>query len=650
MSEVNFNSTTNQAVDTSSPQDLTNKTYNGVPLKSDGSGNEFPADDGTYKVIAASGVNGVQSGSNVTVDNSNPSLPVINLDDDIDLDSVTVGNSAAPVDGNKYKAYVNGDGDYVLEAVQDDGTTITDVITLFRTGSTIDAVQIRQVASLLNGLNVVGGLSSDSVTTQTLQSLSLDLESDTNELVALNPPAGLATGYDLTYPPAAPTFDSSVQVFNTAGASTFQRSQLRSNTVVVSSEDDLPTEAFVPALGYIAHTLDTDTVYEWPGAITLNYPCYVPSAGAALTARGVSIQGARFSSAITYTGTDPLFYCEGEFALEFMNVTTPNAYVVEWDATDANQSLVFQNGLYFSCLGLADVKGSQITTSLRLVTCFGMTNDAVIISVADAQQLNVTGGLFIDYAQSMFNTTGATAMEDILITSDNRFSSATPSSIAIELGNSLDTNGACIISGNVFNGLGDAISCDGAAANGDMVILGNAFETSGTILQGGISTTDVRVNSTGNKALRDSKSIGGMFYEVPYPGTQSMTLTTSVPEIIEGTFGAASNIERWSVIANPDDGTRFALQYDGDEDFEGFATLMMYGEETGAGTPDIRFTVTKNGTEVPPGAVVELTGNTTPFILKVPVTAATGDWFDGRIERLTGGNDWQIRTVLLEVS
>lgn len=52
---TNFNSTTNKAVTEDGTQDLTNKTVNGVELKSDGAGSQALFDDGNYKVPAGAG-------------------------------------------------------------------------------------------------------------------------------------------------------------------------------------------------------------------------------------------------------------------------------------------------------------------------------------------------------------------------------------------------------------------------------------------------------------------------------------------------------------------------------------------------------------------------------------------------------------------
>lgn len=231
-----------------------------------------------------------------------------------------------------------------------------------------------------------------------------------------------------------------------------------STIVEVNTVDDLPEPALVPSLGYTARTLEVNTVYHWNAQIDVGTtPFYVPSAGAALSSRGINIKGARFTSSIIYSGTQPLFHAEGELALEFMNVTSPNAYVVNWNSADANQSLIFQNGLYYACKGLATITGELVTCSLRLVTAVSITDDFLVITGADPRQLNVTGGLFTTFDGKLFDISGASELESVIITSDNRFSGNAGSTILHASANNanLAEDGYGIVSGNVFNGDGN---------------------------------------------------------------------------------------------------------------------------------------------------------------------------------------------------
>ncbi len=84
MSGSNFNNTDNKAVSEKGEQDLTNKTVNGVNLESDGLGNQFLADDGSYKLTpgGGGGVQSVEADSgqlDVSVNNTDPANPKISV-------------------------------------------------------------------------------------------------------------------------------------------------------------------------------------------------------------------------------------------------------------------------------------------------------------------------------------------------------------------------------------------------------------------------------------------------------------------------------------------------------------------------------------------------------------------------------------------
>jgi len=65
-------------------------TVNGVYLISDGAATDFLAADGLYKTVVTGGggVLGVQSGVNITVDNTTPELPIINLNNNININTI----------------------------------------------------------------------------------------------------------------------------------------------------------------------------------------------------------------------------------------------------------------------------------------------------------------------------------------------------------------------------------------------------------------------------------------------------------------------------------------------------------------------------------------------------------------------------------
>jgi len=150
-----------------------------------------------------------------------------------------------------------------------------------------------------------------------------------------------------------------------------------------------------------------------------------------------------------------------------------------------------------------------------------------------------------------------------------------------------------------------------------------------------------------------------MTFEAVYPATTTTTLVTDTPVILSAAFAASSNIERWEVIANPVDGAKFALRYIGEDNFEGFATVVLYGSQSGGGSPDLDFAVYKNGPvpsvgvftgRISPGGLSEPSSSNASIPLNVPVSAVNGDYFDIRITRKSGANNWLTSTVIFDIT
>ena len=434
---------------------------------------------------------------------------------------------------------------------------------------------------------------------------------------------------------------------------------LPANILTVNSLKDLPAAENIPSLGYSAILIEPNTRLVWNADLVMPSPFYVPSNGPSFDVRGVSFGGARSISRLIWNGTEPLIHAEGELVIEYMNISTPNATVVEFDGLDAGQSLVFQNGLLYSCKKVANINGEIVTLSLRLLTVAGVTDDAITITGSEVQEINVSSGRFLDYDGSFINTSGATNMSSFNISGGTRFSSTNAASTAMTMGNCLASDGAALISDTRFNGAGNAISAPSAVSDGSMTISSCAFNNGGTALSGGASTKDLRVFSSGNVGLRSSQNIGCMTFEAVYPATTTTTLVTDTPVILSAAFAASSNIERWEVIANPANGAKFALRYIGEDSFEGFATVVLYGSQSGGGSPDLDFAVYKNGPvpsvgvftgRISPGGLSEPSSSNASIPLNVPVSAVSGDYFDIRITRKSGGNNWLTSTVIFDIT
>ncbi len=425
------------------------------------------------------------------------------------------------------------------------------------------------------------------------------------------------------------------------------------NYKLINSMDGWPAPTFVQSLGRSARVLEPATTYIITAPLDFGAVGFFCETPADVVVRCVS----RYFQH-TYSGVDDFFVANDSIALEFLNMIYTGSgtpFLIKMSASQSNQALVLQNGFAVNWPNLTSSEGVFVT-SFRLYTASGSSNVEFVGS--SNTDFNASDCKFNNYSGSMLNFGGTVDMSDINLTS-NSFSTVDVTSSAISMAtNTLSSDGACIISGNNFNGSGNAISGPIDGANGSVNISSNTFVNGGSALVGGITTKDLRVRSFGNSALRDSNSIGSMFYDdFENQTTISTTLTNDEPVVIKADMIEGDNIERWEVIQNPvdSDSEAFALRCIDPEGFEGSIVVNLFGEESGAGSPDLQLAVFKNAPAqndpdvfediVLPSGFAEPSGNAANITVIAPITAVSGDYFDFRIIRRSGGNTWQTRTI-----
>jgi len=428
-------------------------------------------------------------------------------------------------------------------------------------------------------------------------------------------------------------------------------------TKLIAKDSDWPSETFIADIGRTSTQLEANTAYLITAPLDFGIRTfYIPPAGMVVI-RSMN----RYFSFLSQC-TDTFVTARGACALEFMNVIYTGAATpayIEANMTNAFQSFVLQNG-FASDWGSMGTFENVFVTSFRLYTA-ARCGGAQWLGNSNSD-INSTNGRYSDYSGKFLDFTGAENIPDISIV-DNTFSSTDPTSTAIasDAITQRTAEGIMNISANIFNGLGNAIEGPDDTGEGLHSIVGNVFKNGGASLSGGITTKDLRVVSSGNTGLRDSKFIGTMYYD-PFPDTTQIqtTLATDTPVILLADFVSAINLERWSVIQNPVDADpqSFALRYDGGSDFEGTMTVNLFGEETGAGSPDLQFACFKNGLapavddftgRLPAAGFAEPSGSASNITIIAPIEAAKDDYFDFRVIRRSGNNNWQTRTVIITI-
>ena len=180
-----------------------------------------------------------------------------------------------------------------------------------------------------------------------------------------------------------------------------------------------------------------------------------------VTGGQVVIIGAhRSRSSITTTSSGIMFDVDDSgFFPELFGVRCPNGQVVEFTNPSAGpNSLVWSNFIVFSCDSLGTVSGSFVC-SLRTATIVDCTTSGLTFLGPDNGQLNMSNVLGLGWAGALIDL-GTATFDIINIAANNRFISPAGTTILSGMTGSanLNTDGRALVSSNIFNGLGTALS------------------------------------------------------------------------------------------------------------------------------------------------------------------------------------------------
>lgn len=226
------------------------------------------------------------------------------------------------------------------------------------------------------------------------------------------------------------------------------------NVVHINSPDDFPAAVggvreLVPVVGdKITYIISAKIIDMGSDRFTI-------------TGGEVQIKGEhRTASAIGSTTTDALFTAVDSFLiLEYFVVSCSSGKVVDFSAPALGQvSFGTTNLIVLDCDTIFDISNSFATTFRELVV-FNATTNGILFTGTINSQLGISntlgtswGGTFIDL--------GTTTFDLISIGSGNRFISPAATTIlsgAVSSGN-LNAGGRGLVSGNIFNGAGTALS------------------------------------------------------------------------------------------------------------------------------------------------------------------------------------------------
>jgi hypothetical protein len=366
-------------------------------------------------------------------------------------------------------------------------------------------------------------------------------------------------------------------------------------------------------------TIGVGEIYIYSTFIDMGSDEFVLSTGSAL------IGVARQSSGLISTTTGTFITATESFQIResFLSAASGTLLDLNGDATQ-------ETCLFTDCFAVCDNIGTineWNNTIFRSFSFISVTGTGLLFTGASGA-FNMDNSLFQGFVsgQTMIDY-GTATFTRIQIPTGNRF--------AVDAG--VTAMSGLVDGANLLTG-------------GDGVVSHNIFEGAGTFLNG-LSEKDIGWNYQGNAGIPDSRQIGSMFFGGAGAIPVTTTLITSTPVIIAGTFTESSNIERFSVIANPDDGAKFALQFDDVEAFDGFANVAMDFDRNGGGAPTMEVGVYQEGSLVAPPRFVSLVNATSSLAIRVPIssTGGSGDYFDVRCNRISGTANMDVRNITFDV-
>ena len=272
------------------------------------------------------------------------------------------------------------------------------------------------------------------------------------------------------------------------------------NLITVNSISDFPT----PVAGVIELVVDPGGSYVYEiGALEISSSNVFTITGGNIVIRGVH----RTASGLTSTSTSTMFTCvNGAFFQEFVNFTCANAQWVDFTNPAAGiASFVGQNVIIRDCDTLGTISGAFVTSLRTMTVVDTQTGGFTWVGTANGQ-INISNFLGLSWAGTLLDL-GTATFGIVDISSNCRFISPSGTTTLSGLSSSgnLTATGRGLVAGNIFNGIGTALSgidtqdikweftnnifADGSTINSRDLM--DAFLTSSTTVT--IGTADVYV-------------------------------------------------------------------------------------------------------------------------------------------------------------
>lgn len=273
----------------------------------------------------------------------------------------------------------------------------------------------------------------------------------------------------------------------------------------------------------------------------------------------VVLQGSnRFTSTLTSDTTSPLItVIDGFYADELMNFDNPNGPIYDYDASGVAQSaFVSVNAVIRDCTTIGTIDDAN-TISLRTMTIVNTSTGGLTVSGTNQLQFNISNMLGFAWTGTLLDL-GTSTWSIINFGSNSRWISPSGTTILSGLsGNgNLTASGRGLVDGNLFNGLGTALS--GIDTNDiqwsfkDNIFVDNSTKNSRTDADGFMLTLEAVTNAGANVfgaiggsnwssdiSNRFTVSTAGLF---TYIGLASIEVSISAAATVEKSGGGAALI------------------------------------------------------------------------------------------------------------
>lgn len=363
------------------------------------------------------------------------------------------------------------------------------------------------------------------------------------------------------------------------------------NVVNINSLSDFPT----PVAGVIelSQGIGTSTTYLIAAKEIDVSPNVFKNTGGDIVIRGVHRTASRLKTTST---TDFITSVDGNLILETVYLNNPNAKSVDFSSPTQLKSFVTQNLVILACTEIATISGA-FTTSLRTMTVVSSSVGGILWTGSAGNQINISNFLGISWTGTLLDLGTATfSIIDILVGS--RFTSPAGTTILSGLPNNgnLIAGGRGIVEGNLFNGIGTALS--------------------------GLNTLDIKWNYKGN-IFADGTTMNTLVVADTFlTSTETVTIGGGNQNVYFPVGGG-----NWA----SDIGDRFTVNTDGVMTYTGLETIPVAVhavttlEKTGGGADKICTKVAINGTVLDKTVACTKNSQETSVTSVGIVTLSTGD-------------------------